>query len=57
MEKVAIVLDDKTLLELQTILLDGDEQAALCFLKKVIWEQVEAARRKGMHNHLDRGQR
>lgn len=57
MEKVAIVLDGKTLLDLQTILLDGDGQAALGFLKKVIWEQVEAARRKELRNHLDRGQR
>lgn len=57
MSKIAIVLDDKDLIELQAILLDGDAEEALHFLKRVIWEQVEAVRRKGMQSHLEKGQR
>jgi len=57
MPKVAIVLDDQNLVELRAILLDGDAQEALNFLKRVVWEQVEAARRKGMQSHLEKGQR
>ncbi len=57
MSKVAVVLDDQDLIELQAILLDNDGEEALRFLKKVIWERVEAARRQGMQSHLEKGQR
>jgi hypothetical protein len=55
--KTAIILDDQDLIELQAILLDGDAQEALRFLKKVVWKQVEAARRQGMQSHPGKGQR
>jgi hypothetical protein len=54
--KVAVVLDDKDLNELKVILLDNDSEEALRFLKKVIWERAEAARRQGMRSHLEKGQ-
>ena len=57
MQKVNVVLDEKSLAELQMILLDNDGQEALRFLKEVIWAQVEAARRKEMRSHLEKGQR
>lgn len=57
MSKTAIIFDDQELVELQAILLDGDAPEALRFLKKVIWKQVEAARRQGMQSHLEKGQR
>jgi hypothetical protein len=57
MPKIALTLDNEQLAELQMILLDGDGAQALRFLKKVIWEQVEAVRRKGMQSHLEKGQR
>jgi len=57
MSKVAIVLDDRDLIDLRAIVLDGDAQEALRFLKRVIWEQVEAVRRKEMRSHLEKGQR
>lgn len=38
------------------ILTDRDEAAALQFLKKVIWAQIQAVRRKGLRGHLEAGQ-
>lgn len=38
------------------ILTDGDGAAALCFLKEVLWTQVQAVRRKGLRSHLEAGQ-
>jgi len=56
MAKVAVVLDEQQQTELQMILADDDAQEALRFLKKVIWSQVQDARRKGLRGHLEKGQ-
>lgn len=55
MAKVSVVLDDQEQQELQMILTDADEAAALRFLKEVVWAQVQAARRMGLRSHLDAG--
>ncbi len=56
MPKVSVVLDEQEQQELQMILTDADDEAALRFLKEVVWAQVQAARRKGLRSHLEAGQ-
>jgi len=54
--KVSVVLDEEEQAELQMIVIDRDEAAALRFLKEVVWSQVQAVRRKGLRGHLEAGQ-
>ena len=56
MSKVSVVLEEHEQQELQMILTDADDEAALRFLKEVVWAQVQAARRKGLRSHLEAGQ-
>ena len=56
MPKVSVVLDEQEQTELQVILVDRDEAAALRFLKEVVWAQLQAVRRKGLHGQLEAGQ-
>lgn len=56
MPKVSVVLEEEQQQELQMILTDQDENAALRFLKEVVWSQVQAVRRKGLRSHLEAGQ-
>jgi len=51
---VAIKLSEEEQQSIQMILIDGDAQAALRFLKEVVWARIIAARRKGLVSHLDR---
>jgi hypothetical protein len=55
MPRVSVVLDEKEQTELQVLLADRDEAAALRFLKEVVWAQVQAVRRKELRSHLERG--
>ena len=55
MLKVNVVLDEKQQTELQIILIDQDEKAALIFLKEIIWEQIQASNRKALRGHLEKG--
>ena len=55
MAKVSVTLDDKQQAELMMILVDQDSDAALKFLKDVIWEQIQSALRKGLRSHLEKG--
>lgn len=52
---MSVVLDEQEQVELQVILVDRDEAAALRFLREVVWVQVQAVRRKGLHSHLEAG--
>jgi len=54
--KLSIVLDEEEQAELQVILVDRDGEAALNFLKEVVWAQVQAVRRKELRSHLEAGQ-
>lgn len=56
MPSASIVLTDEEQAELQMILTDRDAQAALRFVKEVVWAKVQAARRKGLRSHLEAGQ-
>jgi len=51
-----VVLDEQEQQELQMILTDRDDVAALRFLKEVLWAQVQAVRRKELRSHLEAGQ-
>ena len=53
---MSVVLSEQEQIELQMILTDGDGVAALRFLKKVVWAQIRAARRKRLRSHLETGQ-
>jgi len=55
MQKVSVVLDEQQQTELKMILADKDEEAALLFLKEVIWEQIQASSRKALRGHLEKG--
>lgn len=56
MAKVPVVLSEQEQATLRMILTDGDGEAALRFLKEVVWARVQAARRKGLRSHLEAGQ-
>ena len=56
MAKVAVVLDEQEQVELKVILSDSDAAEALHFLKKVVWAQVQAVRRKELRRYLEQGQ-
>lgn len=55
MQKVSVVLDEQQQNELKMILADMDAEAALLFLKEVVWAQVQAVHRKELRGHLERG--
>jgi hypothetical protein len=55
MAKVSVTLDDQQQAELKMILVDKDTEAAMRFLKEIIWDQVQAALRKGLRSHLEKG--
>ena len=55
MSKVSVALDEEQQAELKMILVDKDAEAALRFLKEIIWDQVQDALRKGLHSHLEKG--
>lgn len=55
LHKVSVVLDEQEQTELQVLVADGDEAAALRFLKEVVWAQVQAVRRKELRGHLEKG--
>ena len=55
MSKVSVILDEQQQTELQVLLADADGAEALCFLKEVIWTQVQDVHRKEMRSHLEKG--
>ena len=55
MPKVTVVLDEREQTELQVLVVDRDEAAALRFLKEVVWAQVQSVRRKKLRGHLEQG--
>jgi hypothetical protein len=44
-DKIVVMLADEDLPELEQIIVDRDAEAALEFLKRVVWEQTQRARR------------
>lgn len=53
--KTAVALDKQELLELERIIVDGDEKEALKFLKKCVYDRVARAQQGRLKSHLDTG--
>ena len=51
--KTAIALDEKELLELERIIMDGDEKRAIKFLKKSVYDKILHAQQGRLKSHLD----
>jgi hypothetical protein len=53
--KAAIAFDEKELLELERIVIDGDEEGALSFLKRCVYDRILHAQQGRLKSHLDSG--
>jgi len=53
--KSAVSLDENELLELERIITDGEAEAALRFLNKVVYQKIARAQRAKLSSHLDGG--
>jgi len=53
--KTAIALDEEELLELERIVIDGDEKEALRFLRKIVYDKVIRSQQAKLKSHLDTG--
>lgn len=53
--KTAIALDEKELLDLERIMIDGEEKEALIFLKKSVYDKVVRSQQGRLKSHLDTG--
>jgi len=51
--RTAISLDKKELLELERIIIDGDEKGALSFLKKAVYDKIARSQQGKLKSHLD----
>lgn len=52
-KRTAIALDDGDLIELERIIIDGDREQALKFLKKSVYEKVLHSQQGRLKSHLD----
>ncbi len=52
-KRSAISLDEKDLIELERIIVDGDEKEALKFLKKCIYDRILYSQQGKLKSHLD----
>jgi len=53
--KTAIALDQNDLLHLERIVTDRDEQAALVFIRKIVYDRIVHAQQGKLKSHLDTG--
>ena len=53
--RTAIVFDENDLLELERIIIDGDEKGALSFLKKAVYNKIARSQQGRLKSHLDTG--
>ncbi len=51
--KAAVSFDEADLMELEVIVTDGDEKAALSFVKRVVYDRVLRAQQGRLKSHLD----
>ncbi len=54
-KKTVIALDENDLLELERIVTDRDEQEALKFLKKAVYDRLVHSQQGRLKSHLDSG--
>ena len=55
MRKMVVSLENADLLELEGIIMDGDEKEALKYLKKTIYDRVVQEQQGRLKSHLDGG--
>jgi len=53
--KVAITFDEQELIELERIIMDGEEKEALNFLKKAVYNKITHSQQGKLKSHLDTG--
>jgi len=51
--KAAIAFDENNLLELERIVIDGDEKGALSFLRKAVYDKIARSQQGKLKSHLD----
>ncbi|HUV44048.1 MAG TPA: hypothetical protein VMW13_04360 [Dehalococcoidales bacterium] len=51
--KTAVSFDEKDLMELERIVIDGDEKDAFRFLKKRVYDTIAHAQQGRLKSHLD----
>lgn len=51
--KSAVSLDEQELLELERIIIDGDEKEALRFVKRSIYDRILHSQQGRLKSHLD----
>ncbi len=51
--KAAVSFDEADLMELEVIVTDGDEKAALGFVKRAVYDRVLRAQQGRLKSHLD----
>ena len=55
MRKMVVSLEEADLMELEGIIMDGDEKMALKYLKKTIYDRVVQEQHGRLKSHLDGG--
>ncbi len=53
--RTAIALDEEDLLELERIVIDGDEKGAFSFLKKAVYDKITHSQQGKLKSHLETG--
>ena len=53
--KTAVAFDENDLLELERIVIDGDEKGALLFLRKAVYNKITLSQQGKLKSHLDTG--
>jgi hypothetical protein len=51
--KTAVAFDEQGLIELERVMVDGDEKAALNFLKKYVYDRILHSQQGRLKSHLD----
>lgn len=51
--KAAVAFDEKDLMELERIIVDGDKDEAMRFLKKCFYERILHSQQGRLKSHLD----
>ncbi len=52
-KKSAVSLDEQDIMELERIVIDGDEKEALKFVKRSIYDKIARAQQGRLKSHLD----
>ena len=54
-KRTAIAFNENDLLELERIVIDGDEKGAIRFLKKSVYDKITRSQQGKLKSHLDIG--